>query len=673
MPSRSIIAFAIFLALAGVAHAAPYYTYQPTLLPQVTNNSDLGTSTKYWRYLYTNNVCLAGDCRSAWPGASAATYLSSSSPWTVGGLTYVVSNSAISSVATTTLTGNSQIALSQPIVVVGPSASVLSIVADSIGDTQLAFNTGQNLTTASSPTFAGLTIGSLNGVLKGSSGVVSAASNGTDYTLITANACSAGQHVSQITAAGVITCSADTGGAPDPYSIATTSTIAIPQLAYFTKTAGLTTLGGVATSSLSVGTGLTNSGTLGYQVGGTDASISFASIAANSLWANRTGSAAVPTVIATSSLGIAISDTTGTLTVSRGGTGQASFTSSQLLYGNSTNALLSVATTTFTPSAEFTVGGTIGAFVGGANSTLTIATGGVALTKLATQAANTVLVNQTGGSASPTALATSTFANGLYSGTAGQVLARLSNGTWAGVATTTFSTGLTYSGGSVTVNTSQNIATLSNLTTNGVVITSGGTGALSVDASGLDIANGGTATTTWMNGAVVFYDSGLGTLSQGATQAALFFDKTNSRLGIGSSTPLSAFSIGAGNASSSALVAEYAYGKSGNNATSTAATLSPRTSNRILWPLGTAATTLTLCNFQPGDQLVVTVRNPNATGGAITWAACAGSQLYWPAKTVPTQTTTANGWDIWSFSASTATGSTSPGIIMISGAQTAGF
>ena len=58
----------------------------------------------------------------------------------------------------------------------------------------------------------------------------------------------------------------------------------------------------VATSSLSVGTGLTNSGTLGYQVGGSAVSISFAPIAANSLWVNQTGASAVPTVIATSSL-----------------------------------------------------------------------------------------------------------------------------------------------------------------------------------------------------------------------------------------------------------------------------------------------------------------------------------------------------------------------------------
>lgn len=36
-----------------------------------------------------------------------------------------------------------------------------SVIADSIGDTQLAFNTGQNLTTASSPTFSALTVTNL--------------------------------------------------------------------------------------------------------------------------------------------------------------------------------------------------------------------------------------------------------------------------------------------------------------------------------------------------------------------------------------------------------------------------------------------------------------------------------------------------------------------------------
>ncbi|HRH24063.1 MAG TPA: helix-turn-helix domain-containing protein, partial [Candidatus Paceibacterota bacterium] len=99
----------------------------------------------------------------------------------------------------------------------------------------------------------------------------------------------------------------------------------------------------------------------------------------------------------------------GTLTVAGGGTGVGTFTSGQLLYGNGTNALSSVATTTFTPSGEFTTTGTIGALIGGSNSTISLATNGVALTKLAQIAANTILGNATGATGNVTAIATSTL------------------------------------------------------------------------------------------------------------------------------------------------------------------------------------------------------------------------------------------------------------------------
>lgn len=65
------------------------------------------------------------------------------------------------SVSTTTLSGNAQISLSNPVVIYGNAPSGLSITANSIGDTQLAFDTGQALTTASSPTYVGLTLSGL--------------------------------------------------------------------------------------------------------------------------------------------------------------------------------------------------------------------------------------------------------------------------------------------------------------------------------------------------------------------------------------------------------------------------------------------------------------------------------------------------------------------------------
>ncbi len=72
-----------------------------------------------------------------------------------------------------TVTGNSQISVSGS---GSENAGVsLSIAADSIGDSQLAFNTGQNLTTSSTPTFSALT---LNGNLTLAN--AETLSNGTD-------------------------------------------------------------------------------------------------------------------------------------------------------------------------------------------------------------------------------------------------------------------------------------------------------------------------------------------------------------------------------------------------------------------------------------------------------------------------------------------------------------
>lgn len=151
------------------------------------------------------------------------------------------------------------------------------------------------------------------------------------------------------------------------------------------------------------------------------------------------------------------------------------------------------------------------------------------------------------------------------------------------------------------------------------------------------------------------------------------FEVTTTGVGVASSTPNSGLSVGSGNASSSISVAEYAYGKAGNFATSTSVVLTPRTANTILFPIGASATTLTLCGFQPGDTLKVIVKNPSQAAGAVTWTVCAGYQLDWAGQTVPTQTTTANTWDVWSFIATDSVGSSTPNQMVISGAQSSNF
>ncbi|MDB5244335.1 MAG: hypothetical protein JWN18_205, partial [Parcubacteria group bacterium] len=111
--------------------------------------------------------------------------------------------------------------------------------------------------------------------------------------------------------------------------------------------------------------------------------------------------------VATSSLTIGgtAGNVTGTVAVTNGGTGQTSFTGNLLHYG----AFSQVGTTTFTPSGEFSTTGSMGALVGGTNSTLALATNGIALTKLAQIAANTILGNLTGATGNVSAIATSTL------------------------------------------------------------------------------------------------------------------------------------------------------------------------------------------------------------------------------------------------------------------------
>lgn len=91
-----------------------------------------------------------------------------------------------------------------------------------VSDAMLASTFVKTLTVAGSNGFAGsftagatpvLTIStSITGLLKGNGTAIGAASNGTDFTLVAANTCSAGQFFQQATAAGVFTCGTPTGG-----------------------------------------------------------------------------------------------------------------------------------------------------------------------------------------------------------------------------------------------------------------------------------------------------------------------------------------------------------------------------------------------------------------------------------------------------------------------------
>ena len=184
--------------------------------------------------------------------------------------------------------------------------------------------------------------------------------------------------------------------------LSTTSAAVVGNIPYFS---GVNTFANVATSSLSVGTGLTNSGTLGYQIGGSNASISFAAIAANSLWANATGGSAVPTAIATTSL---FAGTNGQVLAFSGGTwtGIATTTfSTGLTYGSG-------AVTCDTASASIFGCLTAASFSKFNSATTTFSNGitySAGVASLSAIAANSILANVSGASGVPTALATSSL------------------------------------------------------------------------------------------------------------------------------------------------------------------------------------------------------------------------------------------------------------------------
>lgn len=154
-----------------------------------------------------------------------------------------------------------------------------------------ASTTGITASYASSTDLRGgtVTIGALSGVLKATAGLVSTASNGTDYTLISGTTCGGTDKVSAISASGSVTCSADqTGAGSSAFEVATTTGLSVSQLSYFTQTSGRTTLGGVSTSSLAVGSSISSSGTLGSQIGGSNTTLSLNMANANSWTALQT-------------------------------------------------------------------------------------------------------------------------------------------------------------------------------------------------------------------------------------------------------------------------------------------------------------------------------------------------------------------------------------------------
>lgn len=388
------------------------------------------------------------------------------------------------------------------------------------------------------------------------------------------------------------------GLASGVYQLQATSTLGITStlsggssgnVAYWTSA---TALSNVATTTLTAGTNVTFTGTPGFLIGGTNLTINasggggstvgqaweiggngntgfLAPTTTQRVWIGQASSTLFSSfgpayfgATATSSFSTAGALTLTTpLLVGSGGTGVNTFTSSQLLYGNGTSALSSVATTSVTCSGNTTC--TAFTAIGAAPITINSTGGGTGLSTTSPIASSNLLVYSTVGAGAAYGVATTslsvsapiTFSGTLgaqvggvtgsfgctnassgvtgcltgtnwdtfnnkqatisatwpitltgaavgFNGLATSTAAVLGNipyfsgvNTFANVATSTIGagTGLSFSGtsgyqvggtnGTFSVNTSQNIATLSNLTSNGFVKTSGGAGTLSVDTN----------------------------------------------------------------------------------------------------------------------------------------------------------------------------------------------
>lgn len=144
------------------------------------------------------------------------------------------------------------------------------------------------------------------------------------------------------------------GASSSAFEVATTTDIALSEVAYITKTSGRTTIGSVATGTISVPTGLTVTANR-YALGGSTAiglDTGYVIPLSSQIHSAVTLSGALDYItlvgqdIVRGAIDLA-TDITGTLPIANGGTGATTFTNNRLLTGNGTSAIVDEANLTF--------------------------------------------------------------------------------------------------------------------------------------------------------------------------------------------------------------------------------------------------------------------------------------------------------------------------------------
>jgi len=133
-----------------------------------------------------------------------------------------------------TIIGNSQIGVTGT---AGEGVGVsLAIIGDSIGDSQLAFNTGQHLTTSSTPLFAGLTISAGGIGVSGASVFGNSLSVGTTLTTASLSVTGNGSVTGTLSVGNTLTA---TTAAKSPLFMGNGATVTFGNASYLTTIAGL--------------------------------------------------------------------------------------------------------------------------------------------------------------------------------------------------------------------------------------------------------------------------------------------------------------------------------------------------------------------------------------------------------------------------------------------------